>query len=352
MSEKSNSKATLVTNPFNIRYLTGFTTPTPHERSAYLLITNDAWHLIVPPLYESEANAIQKAHSHIHVCLLTPENPLIKILSLYQTAYSSLEVEATSLTYKEYQDIQSALPHVRIVPSNGWIETKRAKKTQEEIRWIAEAARRTDECFAFLQTNIREGMSEADIAWMIERYIREHDGQIAFPPIVAFNDHSALPHYMPQHTTRLVKNSLVLLDFGAVIHGYHADMTRIIFFGTPKDEWIRVHDIVQRAHDEAETSLTHHNAGSEADKRAKEVISNAGYPPYPHSLGHGVGLEIHEQPRLSSYKDETIEDGMVFTIEPAIYLPNTFGIRIEDLYLKTASGLQKLSQSPYVTILS
>lgn len=348
MNEEIISKATLITNPFNIRYLTGFMTPTPHERSAYLLIINDAWRLIVPPLYEHEANIIQQTHPQTRVCLLTPENPLGKILASHQTSYSSLEVESQSLTYKEYQDIQLALPNVKIVPSNGWIETQRTKKTKEEIQWIKEAARLTDKCFMLLQTNIREGMSETDIAWMIERYIREHDGHIAFSPIVAFNEHSAFPHYIPQHNTHLSKNSLILVDFGAAIHGYHADMTRIIFFGTSKNEWTRVHDIVKRAHDEAETCLTHNNAGSEADRQAKEIISNAGYPPYPHSLGHGVGLEIHERPQLSSYKDETIEDGMVFTIEPAIYLPNKFGIRIEDLYLKTSSGLQKLSQSPYV----
>ncbi len=208
------------------------------------------------------------------------------------------------------------------------------------------AIRITDECFSFIQTQINSDSTEAELAWYIERYFREHHAQIAFNPIVAFNTHSSIPHHVSQSDCKLQEPSIILMDFGGKVEGYHGDMTRMLFWKKPHDEWIKAYTAVLTAQQKAIEYLDSANPnGAMADTIARECINKAGFPTYPHSLGHGVGLEIHEDPRLTMHRETVLEEQMVFSVEPGTYLPGQFGIRIEDLVLKTKTGVEVLSKS-------
>jgi Xaa-Pro aminopeptidase len=152
-------------------------------------------------------------------------------------------------------------------------------------------------------------------------------------------------------STLLQENTPVLLDFGAKVRGYHADITRTIWFGdSPSVAWKKAYQTVLQAKQQAEEYLNDNETpdGNKADQIAKDIISQAGYQPYPHSLGHGVGLEIHENPRLSLSRSDTIKPEMVFTVEPAVYVADSFGIRLEDTVVKTVDGIIHLTTSPFL----
>jgi len=337
-------EALLLTNATNIRYLTGFQGLSSSGRESYLLLTEETWYLFTFELYRQEAEELCRKHAHIEIQYITPEKKLPALLA--DISFQKLKFEERSLTYKEFSDIKAALPATQLLPDTQTVEHLRRKKSEQEITFLQQAASLTDACFFDIQKQITKDMKEEELAWNIERYIREHGAQLSFPPIVAFNTHSSLPHYVPAGNCTLTADSIILLDFGAKVHGYHADMTRMIFFGTPKEEWVKAYETVKQAQDKALQYLSKEgSSGSTADEIARKVITDAGYPVYPHALGHGTGLEIHEHPRLSIHRDTLLEQGMVFTIEPAIYLPGNFGIRIEDLVLKTKDGIDVLSKA-------
>lgn len=333
--------ALFITNAINIRYLTGFSGLSQSEREAYLLITKDSQHLFTYLLYKDEAELIAK-NTNIQVSFITPDTPLIKLLSQFEL--SELSFEPYSITYKEHEDLTKAFPQAKLVADMGTIEKQRVYKKEKELTSLQQACALTDSCFTFIQPLIKKDVTEAELAWRIERYFRENNAEISFPPIVAFNEHASVPHHIAG-SSQLSANSLILFDFGAKINGYHADMTRVIFFGKPKDEWVRAYKAVLEAQQEAIAYLSTGNSGANADEAARNVLEKAGLPTYPHSLGHGVGLEIHESPRLSIYRDQLLEPGMVFSIEPGTYLSGKFGIRIEDLAIKTADGINLLSHA-------
>ena len=198
-----------------------------------------------------------------------------------------------------------------------------------------------------------------EIAWEIESYFKKRGAENAFPPIVAFGKNSSQPHYSSSIRYTLdAKRSLVLLDFGARVNGYCADMTRMLFMGLPKTEWKKAYQALKLAQQKALSYLAQSFqyidilknqrrkiSGAELDQLVRKELAKFGYPPYPHSLGHAVGLAIHEAPRLSIRRDEELKPGMIFSVEPGIYVPGQFGMRIEDLVLLTENGIEVLSKS-------
>jgi Xaa-Pro aminopeptidase len=230
-------------------------------------------------------------------------------------------------------------------------------------QWQKSAAELTDRCFAFIVPKVRPGVSESEIAREIEAFFRKNGAECSFPSIVAFGPHSCIPHYADandastmlrvnkKQETRLKKNDIALLDFGAKVYGYCADMTRIVFVGKPKKEWIRAYETVltvQRAILDTLDSRVGKKksfSGAELDRTAKDMIAGAGFPPYKHSLGHAIGKQVHEPPKLSVKKDARIYPGMIFTVEPGIYIENEYGIRVEDTVLLTENGVEILTKS-------
>ncbi len=359
--------ALLITDPINIRYLTGFVGVSPDEREVYCLLSKDILYLFTNALYlEAAKNAkCPMLNAKLEVVEISRENPLSKKLVniLKEKKIKRLGFEEIDLTVAEYQKLKLTLKGVSLVPTRNRVEELRMIKRVDEIENIRQAAALTDQCFIYLTSFLKPSVTESQIAWEIESFFRKHGAKSVFSPIVAFGTHSSQPHYtfglerpgLSRLKGQALKNQdIVLLDFGARVNGYCSDMTRVVFVGRSKDEWKRAYDTVLRAQQTALDLLAgfHPVSGATLDKGAREAIKKAGFPLYPHSLGHGVGLSIHEQPRLS-YKNPTVhlKPGMVVTVEPAIYIEGSYGIRIEDLVLLKKDGVEILSKSPKELIL-
>lgn len=352
--------ALLISNPTNIRYKTGFVGVSETEREAYVLVVHEQKILFTNALYRETARQLE----NIEVVEISRDEPLSKKLKvvLKKLNVKTLEYEDTNLTVAELNKLSSVLSGITLSGIRDRIEIERMIKRDDEIEQIKKAAAVTDQCFAHIKKRIKPGITEARIAWEIEGFLRNRAGGMAFDPIVAFNEHSSMPHYLSRGNLPLRKNSLILLDFGAKVNGYCADMTRVVFLGKPKPEWVLAYEIVMKAqqtalrhlssryhvpvHDTARRKISAVEiSGAETDKAARNVIEKAGLPVYPHSLGHAVGLDIHEAPRLTVKKPEMLFPGMVVTIEPGTYLPGQFGIRIEDLVQIRPNSINVLSKS-------
>lgn len=336
--------AILITHPTNIRYLTGFSGADPTDREAYALITKNKTHVFTSALYIEQAKTLK----HIEIIQISREHPISAQLMRIceQLGIKKLGFEEVNLTVAELHKLNMVLEDITLVPTRDRIEQQRQIKRADEIANIKKACVITDACFDFILKKLKPGVRERDVAWDIETFFRKNDATSAFSPIAAFGKNSSQPHHQSD-ATALGKNDLVLLDFGARYNGYCADMTRVVFVGKPKPVWVDTYTTVlasqQKALDLLAAGERH---GATLDAAAQEVIAEAELPPYPHSLGHTIGLDIHEGPRLTVKKDEGLLPGMVFSVEPGVYIEGSYGIRIEDLVRLTDTGVKLLSKSP------
>lgn len=218
--------------------------------------------------------------------------------------------------------------------------TSNSIKTEQEIQNISKAAALGDRCFSHILGFIKPGMSEKQVAAEIKWFLITNGAEgLAFDTISVSGKRSCLPHGEPTDK-RIEKGEFLTLDFGAVIDGYCADMTRTIAIGSVTDEMRRVYDVVLEAQLAAIDFIKAGVRCFDADKTARDIIANAGYGEYyPHGLGHGVGKLVHEPPTLNAKSEEILEKNMVITIEPGIYIPDKFGVRIEDLAIVTDFGI-------------
>lgn len=240
--------------------------------------------------------------------------------------------EAGAVTVKKLKEFQEKTDFIEWVAFDDVVEKMRMIKNEMEIDLIMKSQEITKEIFKTIKHELAVGMTEMDVAWRIECLAREKGcGGLSFTPIVAFNEHSACPHH--KNTDRKFKDGdLVLVDMGVVWKGYCSDMTRMIFTGEMTAKQREVYGVVEEAQKTAIEKISAGMTGVKADAIARDVIKNAGFgKEFCHSLGHGVGLEIHEKPTLSLKSKDTLEKGMVVTVEPGIYLEGEFGVRIEDL---------------------
>lgn len=334
MNVREFNDALFVTNPTNIRYLTGFVGVEPTERESFVLKTDNKIYFFTNSLYIEQTKTLSPI-------LISRENPISKELEKITSKLNikKMEFEDDNLTVAEFTKLTQVLTNVELIPSRGAIEAMRMIKRKDEIENIRLAAALTDTCFKILLKNIRPGMTERKLSLYIEGFFKSRGADLAFSPIVAFNKHSSQPHYMSRGNNPLRKNSLILLDFGARVNGYCADMTRVVFLGTPKPEWVKTYNQVLSANQKGLELLKI----GERDGAVLDTAANI--PPYPHSLGHGVGLDIHEAPRLTAKKPEMLKTNMVVTIEPGKYIEGQYGIRIEDLVLLKDKSIEILSKS-------
>ena len=213
-------------------------------------------------------------------------------------------------------------------------------KNEQEIQSISKAAALGDRCFSHILGFIEPGMSEKQIAAEVERYLFENGAEgLAFDTISVSGERSCLPHGEP--TDKLIrKGEFLTLDFGAVIDGYCGDMTRTVAIGSVTPLMRKIYDIVLEAQMAAIDLIKAGISCYDADKAARDIIVKAGYgEQFPHGLGHGVGTQVHEAPTLNAKSKEILEKNMVITIEPGIYIPDHFGVRIEDLAIVTEFGI-------------
>ncbi|MEY8436774.1 M24 family metallopeptidase [Atopobiaceae bacterium 24-176] len=222
---------------------------------------------------------------------------------------------------------------------HGAISRLRMVKDDEELALLRRAQEITDAAWEHIRSYVRPGMSELEIRAELERSMFEHGAEaVSFASIVAAGPQGANPHAQPGEY-RVREGDFVTMDFGALYHDYHADMTRTLVVGEPTEKQREVYDVVRRAHEKAAAAVKAGVIGADIHRIAQKVIADAGYGDYfGHGLGHGVGVEIHEDPNFSLRWEEPVPEGSVVTIEPGIYLPGEFGVRIEDTGVVTADG--------------
>lgn len=261
-----------------------------------------------------------------------------------------LGFEAKDITFAFYRQLSDILDKAgsrhQLVPVDGLVESLRAIKEPDEIELITRAAEITDSALAYIEDTIHIGMTEKEVAWEIEKFLREHGSQsLPFDVIVASGTNSALPHAKPSQR-QINAAEAVVIDIGARVGGYGSDLTRTICLGTPDDTFKKIYDTVLEAQLTALALIKAGISGEEADSLARAVIEKAGYgQAFGHALGHGVGLVTHEQPHLGPTSTELLVSGMVFTVEPGIYLPGWGGVRIEDLVVMENGKIRVVSKA-------
>lgn len=258
--------------------------------------------------------------------------------------------EAEILSHAAWERIRGSAPAAGLVPVDQDLARLRILKDDDELAALSRACALTDACFEQLLPMIRPGITELELASQLEDLIRKADAEaLAFDTIVLFGARAAMPHGRPSRAG-LEAGQAVLLDFGAQVDGYRADMTRTVFCGEPGPDARRLYGLVADAQRVAEQAVRPGVLGTEVHAAAVASIESGGEPPFGHGLGHGIGLDTHEPPSLSrlgypGQQGAALEVGMTFTIEPGIYLPGRIGIRIEDDYVLTDDGLRRLTAS-------
>jgi Xaa-Pro aminopeptidase len=330
--------ALLVTTLVNVRYLTGFT-----GSNGQLVITeSDALFFTDSRYQEQSRREIPDLGREVY-----PRSFAMAFGGMCGDAgLRRVGFEAAGLTYKTYLELSEALAGELTALENE-VESLRWAKDGEEIRQVERAQAITDEAFDRLVPKLAEGMTERDAAFELEAAMREGGADKAgFDTIAAFGENSAEPHHRPVDRP-LRRGDLVKLDFGALVDGYHADMTRTLAFGDPGAELRGVYDVVLRAHMAGAQAVRAGVSGGVPDQAARQLIRDAGYGDrFGHSLGHGVGLEIHEGPSLRSDSPDVLPEGAVVTVEPGVYLPGRGGVRIEDMVVVEADGARALPRTP------
>ena len=255
--------------------------------------------------------------------------------------------QADDISAADRDRLAASAESVDWVGVSDWLAPLVARKSEREVQAIRAAQQITDDVFAFLVDWLRPGLTEREVAAeIVYRHLRGGAERMAFLPIVASGPNGALPHARPSDRA-LAAGDLVVLDFGCVVEGYASDMTRTLAIGEPSQEVRRVYEIVRAAQEAALRAAKAGIASDELDQAARQVIQDAALGDhFTHSLGHGVGLDVHEWPRVSYLVDYPLPEGAVVTIEPGVYVPGSFGIRIEDMIQLRQDGHENLTGSP------
>jgi len=343
-AEIPEAGALLILNAENIRYLTGFT------GGDGALIAGPAWLvLLVDGRYVTQARG-EAAGTEIFEFRNRADGIAAAVI---QRGIERLDFESPALCVEEYLKIREALPGVEFRPLSGVFEHLRSVKDETEIARIREAAQIAGEALAAVREMIRPGVREESIALELEYLMRRGGAQKAsFETIVAAGPNSALPHATPGRR-EIADGDCVMIDYGAVWEGYHSDETCTFIMGRASERQREIYDLVREAQERAIGAIRVEVSCQEIDRTAREFLGEAGLEDYfSHGLGHGVGLDVHEAPRLAAGREDLLRAGMVVTVEPAVYLPGVWGIRIEDTVLVTEGGCERLTQtSKELTIL-
>ncbi len=339
----------LITNLTNVSWASGFT-----GSAGMLAITADDafigtdfryWEQAKSQSPDFELVQMGRTAEFVHI------DGLVKMMGVDRVGYeaSNMTVAAYSDLNKKCKDVES----LKLIPLNSRLEPLRHAKTKAELDMIKKAAKITDAAMAAVNDLAKPGMTERALAWELEKHMRENgaDG-LAFDIIVAAGPNGAMAHHHPSDT-KLKEGDTIIVDMGAMLNGYHSDLTRTFFLGNTPDETFKiVYDLVHTAQKNALNNMKAGMTGQEIDALAREVIEDAGHgDKFGHSLGHGVGLNIHEGPSLSSMYDKDINAGSVVSVEPGVYLPGWGGVRIEDLVVVTPDGPEFLSNCPKTPII-
>ncbi len=327
--------ALLISKPENQVYLTGF-----QSTNCHLVITPDTNYLLTDFRYIEAAGELAPLY---HIVLIDPHVTLYSFIK--DLGMKQLAVEEEVLSYGNYKKLAEA-SGCSILSGDGIVERARIIKDESERNAIKRAQQIADKGFAHMLDYLRPGLTELEAAFELEMYLRSQGAEsLSFDTILISGVRTSLPHGTPS-TKKLEKGDFITMDFGCVVDGYCSDMTRTVALSSVTPEQREVYQIVLEAQREGCRVIRSGLSCKDADKTCRDIITDHGYGEFfGHGTGHGVGLEIHEAPTLNGRSIEVLEENMIVTVEPGIYLPRKFGVRIEDLAIVTASGIINLVKS-------
>lgn len=325
----------IISNPVNIKYLTNI------DAEGTLLLTRKE------NIYITDGRYIEHVHSTL---TLFDEIIVYDIHDVSQDDYENFFMfcenvgfEEHFVTYAQYKEFVRKYKIHNLVETEKIIEKQRMIKDEEEIHDIKKACEITDNCFSYLLTYIKPGMTEKQIAKEIEEYYKQRTDGVSFEPIVASGENSSMPHAVP--TDRKIQDQdIITIDMGCKVNGYCSDMTRTIFVGSVPEKVKKVYDLVLKNQVQTQEELKDGANTRLLTKMVENDFKLNGYD-LIHSLGHGLGMEIHEPPYINIKSDAPLKENMIVTNEPGIYIPGKFGVRIEDTVQITKFGCINLTKS-------
>jgi Xaa-Pro aminopeptidase len=326
----------LISQSENCRYLSGFT------GSGALLISPDSAILATSFIYLEQAK--REAAGFEIVRMKGEPDGFVELISGQRIKRLGFEA---GLTFAEYRRLaeETAKLKLQLISTEGLVDSLRAVKEEEEIACLVKAAELADNALEYISQEIHPGMKEKEVAWEIEKFLREKGSEpTPFDIIVASGPNAALPHAKPTGRT-ISPGEPIIIDLGAQVEGYSSDLSRTLCLGSWEENFTKIYNLVLQAQLSAIANLEAGMTGEQVDNLARAIIRQEGYEgAFGHGLGHGIGLATHEQPRLGPNATDVLAENMVFTIEPGIYLSGWGGVRIEDMVIVEKSRARTLTK--------
>lgn len=336
--QRTGADILLITNLSNIRYLSGFT-----GSEGTLVLSPSAGWFLTDSRYTSQAVAQVQGAQVIEFA-----NRLDSLVSVVkESGAASIAFEAGHMSVQAFRDLESRLPGIRFVPADSELTLLRAVKDAEELKTLARVAEIASQSLLQILPLVKPGAVESELAWALEVAMRERGAEgKSFDFIVASGERGALPHGRASEK-RLAAGELVTFDYGALFEGYCSDETATVSLGEPDSRQREVYETVRVAQQLAIEAVRPGVSFKDVDAKARDYIASKGFGQYfGHGLGHGIGIDIHEPPTASPRSTQVIEEGMVFTVEPGIYIPGFGGVRIEDSVVVESDGCRRITQVP------
>ena len=332
--------AVIVYNPSNMFYVSGYS-------GEGLVILAHGLRAIVTDFRYTEQAGRQSPAFSCHMTSKDRDHEQLAHELLAPLGVETVHYEDDYLTVKAFAHLKERFPHAAFRPLNQAPESLRQFKDALEISAMEKACQITSEAFAYILGEIKEGVTENEIALLLNNWMLRNGGEgLAFQTIVASGENGSLPHAVPGGR-RIQAGDMITMDYGAKFGGYCADMTRTVALGRPSDEMLRVYDVVLKAKELAQEAIRPGVVCSSIDAAARDYIYFQGYEGcFGHGLGHSVGIDIHEEPRFSMTCQALTAPGQVITVEPGVYLPKKGGVRVEDSCLITDTGYRYLTTAP------
>jgi len=334
----SDIDAFLVTKSVNISYLTGF----PAQDAWFLILPNRSFY-ITDSRYTLEVKSRLKNKSELIEYSKSLSDSVLDLVSQFKV--ERLGFDPKDISVSLFERLRKTVRRkAKLVFVNSPVEQLRMIKTRKEVQKIDKAIDLNLKCYEYLKRIIKSGITEREVLLKLERYVKGHNAQFSFPPIIASGLNSCFPH--ARVTERKIRRGEpIVIDMGIDIDGYKSDLTRVLFLGKISKSIKDVYSLVLEAQRLAIQAVKPGVLISKVDEQARNFFKDNKIDKFfVHSLGHGIGLEVHESPVISSRNPGVLKEGMVFTVEPGIYLPGKFGIRVEDMVLVTSSGCKVLSR--------
>lgn len=334
--KKSPAESLLVTNESNVTYLSGFT-----GNDSLLFITSDSQFFLTDSRYTQEAKETVKGFTIIEVTSSVYES----IGTITRgNRIKKIGFDPMNLPYGVVKNFEGHIRQARLIPVRNMVESLRAVKDGEEIACIEKSIRTNSAVLKKISHEVRPGVTEEHLSGLVECEFIRNGARAGFQTIVACGKNSAKPHAHPTKA-KVAKNDAVMIDLGCRLNMYNSDMTRMVLLGDVGVKFKQIYTIVKTAQEKALEKIKAGRKISEVDFAGRQYITDKGYGKFfGHSLGHGIGLDVHEEPSVSGRSSGILMPGMIFTIEPAIYIPGFGGVRIEDMVLVTETGYKILTR--------